>query len=122
MSYLARFLKAGGFLREGADKTDRTPLTHGVLSVPSAPSGKDTQESAPSAPPWPPRPNELADWPIPWRERWGARSNALQDTGVPWPEHERLAFDQTKAEMEKPQVELVAEKQTSLFDRGEPGP
>jgi hypothetical protein len=122
MSYLARFLKTGGFLREGTDKTDGTPPMHGVLSVLSVTSGVDTQRSAPTLPPWPPRPNELADWPIPWRERWGEVANALQDTGVPWPEHERLAFDQIKDEMAKPHVEPVAEKQTSLFDRGESGP
>jgi hypothetical protein len=56
---------------------------------------------APAAlPPWPPRPAELADWPIEWRERWGRSAKRLQDEGVPWPEHERQAFERTKAEME----------------------
>jgi hypothetical protein len=54
-----------------------------------------------SPPPWPPRPDELAHWPIPWRERWGRLANELQDQGVPWPEYERLAFGQAKAELRK---------------------
>jgi hypothetical protein len=90
-----------------------------------APGGIGPQKSAPTLPPWPPRPDELADWPIPWRKRWGEVANTLQDTGVPWPEHEQLAFDQIKAKMAKPHVApvaAVAEKQTSLFDRGESAP
>jgi hypothetical protein len=49
--------------------------------------------------PWPPRPVELAGWPIEWRRRWGVLANALQDQGIPWPDHERVAFGLTKAEM-----------------------
>ena len=68
MSYLARFLKNGGFLREGTDKTDGTPPMHEVLSVPSVTSGMDPQKSAPTLPLPPPRPDDLADWPIPCRD------------------------------------------------------
>jgi hypothetical protein len=46
MSYLARFLENGGFLREPTDKTDRTPRMNGVLSVLSVPSGTDTEKTA----------------------------------------------------------------------------
>jgi hypothetical protein len=57
----------------------------------------DDMDRAPS--PWPPRPEYLANWPIPYRERWGRIANELQDRGIPWPDHERLAFVQVEMEM-----------------------
>jgi hypothetical protein len=54
----------------------------------------------PVAPSWPPRPAELAGWPVAWRQRWGRLANELQDRGIPWPDHERIAFDRIKDEMD----------------------
>jgi hypothetical protein len=48
--------------------------------------------------PWPPRPAELADWPVPMRERWGRRSAELQDQGLSWRDAERRAFAEVKAD------------------------
>jgi hypothetical protein len=74
----------------------------GPAAVPQAP--------APSPPPWPPRPRELAGWPVEWRARWGLLANALEDQGITWPAHERIAFDQIKAEIDAaPQNGLAAE-------------
>src|SRR5215471_13676476 len=43
MSYLSRFLEIGGFLPEGADRTDGTPCMRVVSSVLSVGSGTDTE-------------------------------------------------------------------------------
>ena len=50
-----------------------------------------------ATPAWPPRPDELAWWPIPRRQRWGERANALIDAGLDWQAAERQAFDEEKA-------------------------
>ena len=42
---------------------------------------------------------ELARWPIPWRQRWGELANELEDQGLKFPESEREAFRRIKAEM-----------------------
>jgi hypothetical protein len=61
--------------------------------------GPHLLRTVPALPPWPPRPDELADWPIPWRERWGRLANALEARGMPWPQCEAEAFEQVKVEM-----------------------
>ncbi len=43
------------------------------------------------------RPDEMADWPIPWREEWRRRANELRDQGCPWPVDEWQAYHETKA-------------------------
>ena len=73
-----------------------------------SPSGdveQDTQSpsgtEAPAASmPWPPRPDELASWPLAWRERWGALANHLEARGTSWPQSEAESFRRVKAEME----------------------
>jgi hypothetical protein len=48
---------------------------------------------------WLSRPDEMADWPIPWREKWRRRANELRDQGCPWPVDEWQAYHETKAAM-----------------------
>ncbi len=71
-----------------------------------SPSGdveRDTQspsgtEAPAASTPWPPRPDELASWPLEWRERWGSLANDLEARGTPWPQSEVEAFRQVKGE------------------------
>jgi len=92
----------GGCVLSALSPDPRTKPPSPRLPAPvSAPPESEHALAEPVAPvaPWPPRPAELAEWPIPWRERWGRLANQLQDQGVPWPDHERQAFDRVKAEM-----------------------
>ncbi len=57
-------------------------------------------EAPAASTPWPPRPDELASWPVAWRERWGHLANDLEARGTPWPQSEAEAFRQVKGEME----------------------
>jgi hypothetical protein len=59
--------------------------------------------------PWPPRPDDLADWPLAWRERWGRKANDLEADGVPYPESERRAWAETLAERADPDWRPPAE-------------
>jgi hypothetical protein len=44
--------------------------------------------------------DQLAGWPIEWRERWGRLANALEDEGGSFPKSEFEAFTRIKREME----------------------
>lgn len=68
-------------------------------------------------PNWSSRPEELADWPIPWREAWGRLANELHEVaeagGMPaqWWEVEMLAYDQLcwrKADEQSAELALEA--------------
>jgi hypothetical protein len=57
----------------------------------------DANLGDPSYTPWLSRPDEMADWPIPWREKWRRRADQLREEGCPWPVDEWQAFHETKA-------------------------
>jgi hypothetical protein len=101
----------------GTDKNDRNlapdrghtswkapTKTTETISVRSV--SDDVEECSTLKPRWPPRPEELADWPIPWREKWGRLANDLEDQGLKFPECEREAFRLVKAEMSTGQSSL----------------
>jgi hypothetical protein len=60
--------------------------------------------------------DELAQWPIPWRQRWGELANELEDQGLLFPENERQAFCRTRAEMAE------YERYRGPIDKAEPAP
>jgi hypothetical protein len=121
MSYLSRFLEIGGFLPEGADKTDRTPFMRVVSSVLSVDSGTDTEKSAAFADPTGPPVSEptepvgsvgpgpppsdrrwraaIARWPLECRERWGRRANEHEAAGATWTEAEWIAYSEMAPDM-----------------------
>lgn len=41
---------------------------------------------------------DLARWPLRWRERWGRRANALEDQGLSWRAAELRAFAEVRAQ------------------------
>jgi hypothetical protein len=73
-------------------KDERSPLIPSVVNPDGSPL---TPNLVPSV--WR---DQLAGWPIEWRERWGRLANALEEQGVLFPESERRAFDRVKAELD----------------------
>jgi hypothetical protein len=50
---------------------------------------------------WPPRSQELATWPIQWRERWGRLAGRLEDKGHAWQDAERISFEHVARKLAK---------------------
>ena len=109
MSYIDRFLaRLSDMSPRGTDRTDKTPaqrtrqssgdeLTRPTRTSPVSPVSGPGEEPSNLTTAWPPRPTELADWPIPRRQRWGELANAFEDQGVPFPESERRAFEASQS-------------------------
>jgi hypothetical protein len=75
---------------------EHKPEILAALDTPGA-SMEAVETQGPATGPWR-RPAELADWPIPWRQRFGLRANELSDAGIPRPDDERLAFEEVLRE------------------------
>jgi hypothetical protein len=73
-------------------KDERSPLPHSVVNRDGSPL---TSNLVPSV--WR---DQLAVWPIEWREKWGRLANSLEDEGGSFPRSEFEAFNRIKKEME----------------------
>jgi hypothetical protein len=79
-------------LAKYAKEASKSPLNASVVNIDGVPL---TSNLAPSV--WR---DQLAGWPVEWRERWGRLANALEDEGGSFPRSEFEAFNRIKAEME----------------------
>jgi hypothetical protein len=116
MKYLAEFLQKTGHTYQEVPTKPTEPREeegqkpgHIYPDVPTGPTkpgsvgsvGGSPQVCPDFAPPWPPRPQELAAWPVAWREKWSRLANRLEDEGVPFPESERRAFHEIRASLRR---------------------